>query len=177
MSETLKRVGQRIGKVLFIILLCFAIIIIICDLFFSRIKVPTDSMSPLIPEGAKVLVQKNVKSINRGDVLVFYSEEFDTDFVKRVIGLPGDRVTIEEGRVSINGIKLDESYVSSPSVYTGEFVVPVGYYFFLGDNREDSYDARYWANPFISESCIKGKAIYLILPEFRRIEGADYEVK
>ena len=78
--------------------------------------------------------------------------------IKRLIGLPGDKVIIKDGVVSVNGETLQENYIGTADNYTGEFEVPEGKYFFLGDNRYWSLDSRYWNDPYIDGSEIKGKA-------------------
>ena len=79
--------------------------------------------------------------------------------MKRLIGLPGDKVAIKEGILFVNGEKVQEDYVSTFYEYNGEFDVPDDSYFFLGDNRADSFDARFWSNPYIHKSAIIGRSI------------------
>jgi signal peptidase I len=84
----------------------------------------------------------------RGDIAVFTAPpEPDTDYIKRIIGLPGESILIRDGHVSINGDVLDEPYVQFPADYTfpqrgGPLVVPDGEYFVLGDNRPESFDSH-----------------------------------
>src|SRR5262249_44471438 len=118
-----------------------------------------------------------VADIDRGDVIVFkYPEEPDRDFIKRVIGLPGETVQVREKKVLINGTPLDEPYahyllpVSTPSEYHevtsfdvreryGPVTVPADHYFVMGDNRDNSQDSRYWG--FLPRDYIKGKALII----------------
>ena len=99
-------------------------------------------------------------------------EEKDEDMIKRLIGLPGDKVIIKDGVVSVNGETLQENYIGTADNYTGEFEVPEGKYFFLGDNRYWSLDSRYWNDPYIDGSEIKGKAQIKVYPwkDFGKIE-------
>ena len=116
-------------------------------------------------------------TIRRGDVIVFkYPEEPDRDFIKRVIGLPGETLELREKKVYINGKPLDEPYVhflEPPSTASelheqtsfdvreryGPVTVPPGHYFMMGDNRDNSQDSRYWG--FLPRDYIKGKALFI----------------
>lgn len=129
--------------------------------------VPTGSMKPTIAEKSIVftLRVRNPEKLKRGEIVVFFSEELGQNLVKRLVGLPGEHVEIdEEGMVYIDGEKLEENYVVYQSGLTGEFEVPQGCYLFLGDNRAGSLDARYWDEPYISGDDITGKAIFTIWP-------------
>ncbi|MBQ7874873.1 MAG: signal peptidase I [Oscillospiraceae bacterium] len=135
--------------------------------FCFMASVPTGSMETTIPVGAQVLTTRSFDkdNIERGDIVVFESEELGVVLIKRCIGLPGETVTFDgTGDVYINGGKLYEGYVSSFSSFEGEFVVPEDCYFFLGDNRGGSLDARYWENPYIHKDYIKGKARFILFP-------------
>ena len=103
-------------------------------------------------------------NIEHGDILVFYSEELNDTLIKRVIGLPGDKVDIVNGKVTVNGVELEEDYVENNDAFSGSFIVPEGKYFFLGDNRAISYDARKWSNPYIEGKDIQGKAQIKVYP-------------
>ena len=104
----------------------------------------------------------------RGDIIVFrFPLSPDRDFIKRVIGVPGDTVEVRDERVFINGVALEEDYIlSSPNYTYGPTVVPEGKYFVLGDNRRNSYDSHAWGNgcapdegcEFVPEENIIGQA-------------------
>jgi signal peptidase I len=118
----------------------------------------------------------------RGDVIIFkYSDT--QDFIKRVIGLPGDTVMLKDGQLYVNNKLLDESDYLEDSVYTngGEYLkegeskkVPVGEYFVCGDNRPHSSDSRVFGS--IPEKDIKGKAwiVYFPFSEFRIVTHQEY---
>lgn len=134
---------------------------------FFNVTVPTGSMLPTINLKDKILVTRvhNKNNLKNGDVVVFHSDELDEDLIKRLIGKPNDEVEIrEDGSLYVNQIKIDESYVVYPGGKTGKFKVPEDSYFFMGDNRANSSDARYWQQPFISEKDIMGKARIIISP-------------
>jgi len=138
-----------------------------------KIYVPTSSMYPTIKPGDRIMSSRvhNVNKLKRGDIVVFYSDELGETLVKRLIGLPKDKIDIKpDGIVFINGEKLDEPYVKNKDLRPGEYKVPENSYFFLGDNRRDSKDSRYWKNPYITEDKIMGKARFVIYP-FDRIGG------
>ncbi|WP_373897653.1 signal peptidase I [Haloimpatiens sp. FM7315] len=148
------------------------IAIFINTFLFFFINVPTGSMYPTIKPGDKIGVTKvyNRDKLQRGDIVVFYSNELGSMLIKRLIGIPGDKVDIsEDGTVYINGAKQEESYVVQDGGNTGvSFKVPEGKFLFLGDNRGNSLDARYWNNKYIDSKDIKGKAHFILLP-FSRI--------
>lgn len=103
-------------------------------------------------------------SIARGTPVLF--KHGDATFVKRVIGLPGDTVSFEDGAVYIDGEVLDESTYLDVSVTTESdteaFDVPAGFYLMLGDNRAVSYDARYWPYPYTPSEDIVGRLLFAI---------------
>ncbi|HEX3702211.1 MAG TPA: signal peptidase I, partial [Vicinamibacterales bacterium] len=155
-------------------------------------KIPTGSMEENLLIGDHLLVNKfifgptesrlerallPVMAIRRRDVIVFkYPEDPDRDFIKRVIGLPGETVELRDKRVYINGQPLDEPYVhfleppgSESDVHEvtsydvrdhyGPVTVPPDQYFMMGDNRDNSADSRYWG--FLRRDLVKGKALMI----------------
>jgi len=135
--------------------------------FCFKASVPTGSMETTIPVGAQVVTTRifNKDNIERGDIVVFNSDELGIVLIKRCIGLPGDEIVFDgSGRVYVNGAVLDEPYVSSRSDFEGEFSVPEDCYFFVGDNRAGSLDARFWDEPYIHKSEVKGKARFVLFP-------------
>ena len=159
-------------------------------------KIPTGSMEQNLLIGDHLLVNKFVfapyvspavrtilpmKDIKRRDVIVFkFPKDPERDFIKRVIGLPGDTVELRNKHVFINGTPLDEPYVyfleepppipqesdmmselngGDPRVQYGPVTVPPGHYFVMGDNRDNSEDSRYWG--FLPRANIKGRALVI----------------
>lgn len=138
---------------------------------FFIMKVPTSSMHPTIQVGDLGIVTRvyNTKNLKRGDVVIFESLELNEALVKRLIGLPGDNIDIlDNGDVYINGEKLKEDYVKGHGGIGGIYQVPNDCFFFLGDNRANSNDSRYWRNPYIESKHIEGKGQFIIFP-FNRI--------
>ena len=144
------------------------VILILFKFIFMLVLVPTGSMLPHIQEGSFIFCTRlhSVKNIERGDILVFDSEEEGKTLIKRLVGLPGETVEIdEEGTLTVNGQVLDEEYV----IYQKEgmpktFHIPEGHYLFLGDNRANSLDARYWEDPYIPADAITAKARFTLWP-------------
>ena len=143
----------------------------------ARVRVDGSSMIPTLQNGEFVLVNRMAYRLGepqRGDIIVFRSiNETDLDLIKRIIGLPGDHVQIHDGQVTVNGQVLSEPYIAAPPRYTGEWNVPEGYLYVLGDNRNDSSDSHQWGLlPF--ENVI-GKAIliYWPPPEWNLIQHFD----
>jgi signal peptidase I len=108
----------------------------------------------------------------RGDVIVFrFPLDPSRDFIKRVIGVPGDTVEVKDEKVYINGSPLKEDYIAATVNYTyGPRTVPPGMYFVLGDNRRSSYDSHSWTCPqqqqcdFVPEENIIGQAWFSYWP-------------
>lgn len=154
----------------FVIPLALEAIVVILFLKYVAflVQVPTGSMIPTIDEQSWLVatrVYNQEKSIKRGDILAFDSDELGVTLIKRCIGLPGEAVTIDEmGAVYIDGEKLDEPYVKNQYGIPSEFEVPEGHYLFIGDNRSGSFDAREWDNPYIPADKIFGKAHFTLYP-------------
>ncbi|HYM25056.1 MAG TPA: signal peptidase I [Vicinamibacterales bacterium] len=175
-----------------------SIVIAVILAFFIRtfvvqaFKIPTGSMEENLLIGDHLLVNKfvlgptesrlerlllPVGTIKRGEVIVFkFPEQPDRDFIKRVIGLPGETVEMRDKKVYINGKPLDEPYVhfllppGSQSEFSevtsfdvrdryGPVTVPPDHYFMMGDNRDNSQDSRYWG--FLPRELVKGKALFI----------------
>lgn len=128
--------------------------------------IPSASMEPTLKVGDITITNRLayiVKEPGRGEIITFKRE--GKVLIKRVIGVEGDTITFDNGEVYINGIKLDESEYIDADVKTicrKEFVVPNDCVFVLGDNRENSYDSRYWEEPFVAEEEIISKHMYTI---------------
>ncbi|WP_244833849.1 signal peptidase I [Clostridium sp. BJN0001] len=152
------------------IAIAFVLALCVNKFLIYNVSVPTSSMYPTIQIGDRLTIERvyNPSKIKRGDIIVFYSSELSDRLIKRVIGLPGDHIEINEGTVSINGDVIDEPYIQNNMNYTGTFDVPDDSFFFLGDNRSNSKDSRFWINSYIKSSDIKGKAILRFYP-FSRI--------
>jgi len=110
-------------------------------------------------------VQYRVKDFERGDIIVFKSIE-NTNYIKRIVGVAGDTVKIVDGKVYINGLMLEEDYISEVD-YTSEDLevfIPEGKVFVLGDNRNNSTDSRHWTVGLVDEFVILGKSYVRLYP-------------
>ena len=148
------------------IISAFIIAFLINKFVLFKVLIPSESMVPTLNVGDRLFVTRiyNLDRLKRGDIIVFYSEELQEDLIKRLIGLPGDTIEIENGVVSVNGEVLQEDYIGAQDNYNGVYEVPEGKYFFLGDNRLYSKDSRYWINPYIDGEDITGKAQIKVYP-------------
>lgn len=132
----------------------------------QNFRVDGMSMEPTFHSGEYILVDKFdywFHGPERGDVVVFRAVPArapDRDFIKRVVGLPGDHISVHGGGVYVNGRRLREPYIADPPAYTFQTVtVPRNDYFVLGDNRNNSFDSSKWtATPFLARQYIIGKA-------------------
>ena len=138
----------------------FIIFTLVTMLFFTVIYVPTESMSPTIAAGDRAIVVKSYNHVSRGDIIMF--ERDDSLLVKRVIGLPGEKISIINGIVYVNGNALQEDYVKVLDDFTGYYTIPDDSYFVLGDNRTNSKDSRYFTDPYVTSDTIVGKIIYFL---------------
>ena len=132
----------------------------------ARVRVDGFSMRPTLQDGEYILVNKlayKTGEPTRGDIIVFiFPVDPQEDLIKRVIGLPGETVSIHNGVVSVNGTPLTEPYIASPPAYDGDWVVPDGQLFVLGDNRNDSRDSHQWR--FLPIENVIGKAVLIYWP-------------
>ncbi|NFI57876.1 signal peptidase I [Clostridium botulinum] len=128
--------------------------------------ITSGSMIPTLEVKDRLVATRvhNPENLNRGDIVIFDSDELKEILIKRLIGLPGDHIEIKNGIVSVNGEQLVEDYVKNNEDCDRIFDVPEGEYFFLGDNRANSDDSRYWKNPYIKSEKIQGKAKVKIYP-------------
>lgn len=153
-------------------LMLSVLIAVLVILFLYRpVKVEGTSMMPSLYDQERLFINQfsykfGLGDIKRGDTVVFwYPEDTTKSYIKRVIGLPGDTVSVDDGYVSVNGKRLVESYV--PQQYRDDrsyppTVVPANDYFVLGDNRDASNDSRMWG--FVPRNYIYGKAVFVFWP-------------
>jgi signal peptidase I len=169
LKETWGKEGVEWLKAFGIGLIIFAFV---RTFFFSNYVVEGESMMPTLEEGNKLVVNKigyQIGELNRFDVIVFHASE-KKDFVKRIIGLPGDRIEYRDDQLWINGEKYPEPYLEkyrkeilddrltgdfTLKERTGEKIVPKDHLFVLGDNRRGSLDSRHFG--FVSVNQVVGK--------------------
>jgi len=159
------RLGTGIGVWLRDLIISLAISAFIIIFLYQPVKVEGTSMMPSLEDQERIFVNKFVyrlEPIERGDIVVFrYPRDPSKSYIKRVIGMAGDRIRIDGGQVYVDGQPLDESYV--PPEYTDsrsypEITVPPNSYFVLGDHRSMSNDSRDFGS--VDQSFIYGKAVF-----------------
>lgn len=131
----------------------------------ARVRVDGFSMLPTLQNGEYVLVNRlayRADLPDHGDIIVFASPVNEQDLIKRVIGLPGDQLRISGGQVYLNGQTLEEPYIAAAPLYDGEWTVPEGQLFVLGDNRNDSSDSHAWG--LLPVENVIGKAVLIYWP-------------
>ncbi|MGE4318676.1 MAG: signal peptidase I [Deferribacterales bacterium] len=168
--------GEKPKKDSFLDSLIVAVVIamIIKGILLQTYTIPSESMVGTLLKGDFILLNRLAYTFSepkRGDVVVFeYPLDPSKDFIKRVIGAPGDRIMMKDKVVYVNGVEQEEIYkktngmMSMPESMTikdnfSEFTVPAGKYFMMGDNRDNSYDSRFWG--FVDESKVKGRAVMI----------------
>jgi len=147
-------------------ILLSAVLFLVINTLSARVRVDGFSMRPTLQDGEFVLVNRlayHLGQPQRGDIIVFHFPlDPSQDLIKRVIGLPGDDVQVQNGVVSVNGTLLPEPYIAAAPIYNGNWQVVDGTLFVLGDNRNDSSDSHAWgAVPYEN---IIGKAIVVYWP-------------
>jgi signal peptidase I len=136
-------------------------------LLVQNVQVRGTSMFPTLQNGEYILVDRlsyRLHAPQRGDIIIFHPPVAESeDYVKRVIGLPGDRIQVKNGTVYVNGELLREPYLRMPHTYSwGPGRVPSGDLFVLGDNRDVSYDSHWWG--YLKENQIIGRAMLAYWP-------------
>jgi len=136
------------------------------DAVIARVRVEKVSMEQTLAEGEILIVNKlayKLGEIDHGDIITFhYPLQPELDYIKRVIGLPGDDVRMSNGEIYVNGYLLKESYLNNTSNDEGDWLVPENMIFVLGDNRKESSDSRNWG--FVPIDDVIGKAIAIYWP-------------
>lgn len=153
--------SEALKTILLALVLYFAI-----SAVTDRVRVENVSMQPTLYEDELLVVYKLAYQFgepHRGDIIVFHhNTEPPEDYIKRVIGLPGDTVAIQSGQVTINGQIINEPYIASQPAYDGSWQIPQGMLFVLGDNRNRSSDSHVWG--FVPQESVVGRAVVIYWP-------------
>ena len=137
---------------------------------FMLSLIPSSSMEHTIEENNIVFSTRydvEEEDIERYDILVFIPpDNHDITYIKRVIGLPGETIEVRDGKVYANGVELDDSFIkeSQSQIGDGIYEIPKNCYFFMGDNRNNSRDSRFWDTPYVPIEDIQAKAKSIIFP-------------
>lgn len=136
------------------------------DAVVGRVRVENISMQPTLHQDQFILVNKlayRLGDFQRGDIVVFhFPGDPKEDYIKRVIGLPGESIEIRDEHVYVNGQMLEESYIAAPPEYIKEYQVPEDGIFVLGDNRNQSSDSHLWG--YVPRENVVGKALIVYWP-------------
>lgn len=161
--------------------LALVVALVLKNYIIINADVPTGSMENTIMPGDRLIGNRLAylkEEPERGDIVIFrYPDDEEDLYVKRVIGLPGETVDIRDGKIYIDDAAepLPEDYLKEEwTVATGtyHFEIPEESYLMLGDNRNDSWDARYWTNTYVHQDKILGKAVVVYWPfqDFGKLE-------
>jgi signal peptidase I len=151
------------------LLISAGISVLVITFLYQPVRVEGTSMLPRLEDHDRLFINKfvyHIESIQRDDVVVFhYPRDPAKSYIKRVIGLPGDKIWIDHGRVWVNGVALDEGYVPDSfrdSRSMAEMTVPEESYFMMGDHRSISSDSREFGP--VERNLIYGKAVFVYWP-------------
>ena len=173
-------VKKEVFEWIFSIAIGVIIAVLINRFVLINARVPSASMENNIMTGDRLFGYRLAyvnEEVERGDIVIFkFPDDESQLFIKRVIGLPNETVTIIDGKVYIDDNKepLYEPYLAQEMVGTfGPYEVPENCYFMLGDNRNYSRDSRFWENTYVSKDKILGKALFRYFPKISTIENAN----
>jgi len=170
-TEPVQQPKARPGWVTFLLetlqtIVLAIVLYFLIDSVVARVRVENISMEPTLMPGEFILVNKlafELNDIHRGDIIVFhFPQNQKEDYIKRVIGLAGDTVTVRANKVLVNDQEINEPYIAAAPAYNGTWQVPAGNLFVLGDNRNQSSDSHSWG--FVPDDLIVGKALVIYWP-------------
>ncbi|MGZ4031125.1 MAG: signal peptidase I [Tumebacillaceae bacterium] len=170
-----KRTGKQLAKKIFSdwwASVVVALVFLFIHFFVGEAAyIPSESMVPTLQVHDVLAIDKITKPnhLKDGEIVVFHPPvegQEKESFIKRLIGVGGDTIEIRDGKLYRNGKAVDEPYIAEPMNYVyGPITVPEGKFFFLGDNRNNSFDSHLWPNgPFVSPDAIVGRAVFRMYP-------------
>ena len=171
---TSKSVAREIVEWICVIIVALIISLTINNFIIVNATVPSSSMETTIMTNDRIIGNRLAYKFDdpkRGDIIIFKNPDDESVlYIKRLIGLPGETVEIRDNSVFVDGIKLEEPYLNVETLGEfGPYVVPMGAYFMMGDNRNDSADSRYWKNTYLYRDGIVGKAVFRYWPKLSKL--------
>lgn len=160
--------GHMLGEILESVAIAVILAIVIRVFLFQPFYIPSGSMEPTLLINDRIIVSKlnyRITAPDRGDVIVFkYPVNPKRDFIKRVIGLPGETIKIKDNKLFVDGKQLEQPFLPHGLTYGdfGPVTVPEGEYFMMGDNRNNSEDSRVWGT--LPRDNIVGRAVFVYWP-------------
>ena len=154
------------------IVAALAIAFIVNNFIIVNAIVPTGSMEPTIITNDRIVAFRLsyiISNPQRFDIVVFERPDMDDLLIKRIVGMPGETIMVIDGGIYIDGYRLyeDEQFIKEEfGGVAGPFVIGEGQFFVLGDHRNNSDDSRRWADPFVDQNMILGRAIFKYFPGF-----------
>lgn len=167
-----ERIRKEIISDVAIVLIALAIGLFLNKYVIANAQVPSSSMETTVMAGDRIFVNRLSYAFaepQRGDIVTFiYPDDGETLYLKRVMGLPGEVIQGKGGHIYINGEALQKDFTEEVSYDDfGPYTVPEDCYFMMGDNRNDSWDSRYWQHTFVEKEDIIGKAMVSYFPHPR----------
>lgn len=160
-----------------LVITAFIIAIVINNFVIVKAEVPTGSMENTVMTHDQIIGYRLAYLFSepkRGDIVMFpFPDDESINYLKRIVGLPGEVIEIIDGKVYINGNSepLEEDYLKEkPNGSYGPYTVPKDSYFMMGDNRNSSLDSRFWEHPFVKKDKIIGRAVFRYSPSWSFIE-------
>lgn len=157
-----------------VILTALVIAFVVSHTLIANAQVPTGSMETTIMKGSRIIINRLAylnEGPQRGDIIAFYfPDDGKSLYLKRIVGLPGEKIQGIGGIIYIDDEPLSEDYVREEiNEDFGPYVVPENSWFVMGDNRNNSLDSRYWKDKFVEKSEIVGRAEIEYFPEIKRL--------
>lgn len=164
-----KALLKEIFSDLWIIVIAIGFGLVINRYIIANAQVPTGSMETTVMAGDRIIINRlsyKFGEPQRGDIVTFiYPDDGETLYLKRIMGLPGETIEGKDGVIYIDGEPLKEDFTQEVSEDDfGPYTVPEGCYFMMGDNRNNSWDSRYWEHKFVKQEDIIGKALFSYFP-------------
>ncbi len=166
-KRVLKEIYSWSKVILFGLLLAF----FIKNTVVASAKVPTGSMEGTVMTGSRIIINRLAYlygNPQRGDIVAFYyPDDGQTLYLKRIVGLPGETIEGIDSKIYIDGTQIKDFTENEFDENFGPFVIPENCYFMMGDNRNNSWDSRYWKNKFVDMQEIIGKAELEYYPQLK----------